>query len=153
MQKSDVELAAAFMPLLDQRGVKADLTYVEKVVALVKERVQFVPELWEQAFFFFEAPVDFDAKVVQKRWKGEVPAFMEELARMFASCTTWEATFLKEKASELMQERGLGFGAVANALRLVLTGGAFGPDLFAIVELLGRDEVLGRIATAMQRLS
>ena len=153
MQKSDAELAAAFMPLLEKRGVRADSAFVEKVVALVKERVQFVPELWEQAFFFFEAPVDFDAKVVQKRWKGEVPVFMEELARMFNACTTWEATLLKEKASELMQEHGLGFGAVANALRLVLTGGAFGPDLFAIVELLGKEEVLGRIATAMQRLS
>src|SRR5690554_1745067 len=153
MQKSDAELAAAFMPLLDQRGVKADSDFVEKVVALVKERVQFVPELWEQAFFFFEAPVDFDAKVVQKRWKGEVPVFMEELARMFNACTTWEATLLKEKASELMQERGLGFGAVANALRLVLTGGAFGPDLFAIVELLGKEEVLGRLSAAFKKLS
>src|SRR5690554_2043585 len=153
MQKSDAELAAAFMPLLDQRGVRADSAFVEKVVALVKERVQFVPELWEQAFFFFEAPVDYDSKVVQKRWKGEVPVFMEELARMFAACTTWEATFLKEKASELMQERGLGFGAVANALRLVLTGGAFGPDLFSIVELLGKEEVLGRLSAAFKKLS
>lgn len=153
MQKSDAELAAAFMPLLEKRGVRADSAFVEKVVALVKERVQFVPELWEQAFFFFEAPVDFDAKVVQKRWKGEVPVFMEELARMFNACTTWEATLLKEKASELMQEHGLGFGAVANALRLVLTGGAFGPDLFAIVELLGKEEVLGRLSTAFKKLS
>lgn len=153
IQKSNAELAAAFMPLLDQRGVKADSDFVEKVVALVKERVQFVPELWEQAFFFFEAPVDYDSKVVQKRWKGEVPVFMEELARMFAACTTWEATFLKEKASELMQERGLGFGAVANALRLVLTGGAFGPDLFAIVALLGKDEVLARLSMAVKKLS
>jgi glutamyl-tRNA synthetase len=153
MQKSDAELAAAFMPLLDQRGVKADSDFVEKVVALVKERVQFVPELWEQAFFFFEAPVDYDSKVVQKRWKGEVPVFMEELARMFAACTTWDATFLKEKTSELMQERGLGFGAVANALRLVLTGGAFGPDLFAIVEVLGKEEVLGRLSAALKKLS
>ncbi|HHU59226.1 MAG TPA: glutamate--tRNA ligase, partial [Bacteroidales bacterium] len=153
MQKSDAELAAAFMPLLEKRGVRADSAFVEKVVALVKERVQFVPELWEQAFFFFEAPVDFDAKVVQKRWKGEVPVFMEELARMFNACTTWEATLLKEKASELMQEHGLGFGAVANALRLALTGGAFGPDLFAIVELLGKEEVLGRLSTAFKKLS
>ena len=153
MQKSDAELAAAFMPLLEKRGVRADSAFVEKVVALVKERVQFVPELWEQAFFFFEAPVDFDAKVVQKRWKGEVPVFMEELARMFNACTTWEATLLKEKASELMQEHGLGFGAVANALRLVLTGGAFGPDLFAIVALLGKEEVLARLSAALKKFS
>ena len=144
-QKSDVDLAGIFMPLLRERGIKAERPYVEKVVALVKERVQFVPELWEQSFFFFQAPVDYDPKVLQKRWKGDIPVFMQDLAGLFASCTFWEATLLKEKASDLMQERGLGFGAVANALRLALTGGAFGPDLFAIVELLGQEEVVRRL--------
>ena len=151
-QKSDSELAALFMPFLKQKGVEADRAYLERVVAMVKDRVHFVSELWEHSFFFFTAPQEYDAKVVQKRWKDEIPAFMEELAGAFESFPTWDAASLKEKASELMQSRGLSFGAVANALRLALTGGAFGPDLFMIVELLGQKEVVRRLSKAKSLL-
>lgn len=152
IKKSDGELAGLFMPYLKNRGIETDLAFVEKVVALVKERVHFVAELWEQSFFFFEAPVGYDEKVVQKRWKGEVPGLIAELRELFASEANWDAEELKHKTSALLEAKGLGFGAVANALRLAMTGGAFGPDLFTIIGMLGKDEVLRRLDNAVAKL-
>lgn len=152
IKKSDGELAGLFMPYLKNRGIETDLAFVEKVVALVKERVHFVVELWEQSFFFFEAPVGYDEKVVQKRWKGEVPGLIAELRGLFASEANWDAEELKHKTSALLEAKGLGFGAVANALRLAMTGGAFGPDLFTIIGMLGKDEVLRRLDNAVAKL-
>ncbi len=152
IKKSDGELAGLFMPYLKNRGIETDLAFVEKVVALVKERVHFVAELWEQSYFFFEAPVGYDEKVVQKRWKGEVPGLIAELRGLFASEANWDAEELKHKTSALLEAKGLGFGAVANALRLAMTGGAFGPDLFTIIGMLGKDEVLRRLDNAVAKL-
>jgi len=152
IQKSDAELAAAFMPFLKEKGVAAEVGKVEMIVGLVKERVSFVSELWEQTFFFFEAPASYDEKVAKKRWKGDVPAFMGELGAFFEESPIWDATQLKEKASELINAKGVGFGNVMNALRLALTGGAFGPDLFTIAEHLGKAETVRRLHTAIDRL-
>lgn len=152
VQKSEAELAADFRPLLKEKGVAVETEKVEVIVGLVKERVSFVSELWEQTFFFFEAPTGYDEKVAKKRWKGEVPAFMKELADFFEQSAAWDATELKEKASDLINARGIGFGNVMNALRLALTGGAFGPDLFTIAELLGREETVKRVQMAIERL-
>ncbi|MCA1745262.1 MAG: glutamate--tRNA ligase [Bacteroidales bacterium] len=152
IQKSDADLAADFMPFLKHKGATADARQVEVIVGLVKERVNFVNELWDQTFFFFEAPAGYDEKVAKKRWKGEVPAFMKELSAFFEESPIWDATDLKEKASVLIESKGIGFGNVMNALRLALTGGAFGPDLFTIAGLLGKEETVTRLRTAIGRL-
>ena len=151
LQKSDAELAEAFMPFLKEKGVQTESDKVEVIVALVKERVSFVSELWNQTFFFFEAPVEYDEKVAKKRWKGEVPAFMKELTLFFEQSPAWDSSQLKEEVSGLINAKGIGFGNVMNALRLALTGGAFGPDLFTIVALLGKEETVRRVRSAIDR--
>jgi glutamyl-tRNA synthetase len=59
---------------------------------------------------------------------------------------------LKEKVSGLINQKQLNFGGVMNCLRLALVGGSFGPDLFTIIEILGRDEVTERITKAVNTL-
>jgi glutamyl-tRNA synthetase len=152
IQKSDAELATAFMPYLNEKGISTEQGKVALIVGLVKERVSFVSELWEQTFFFFDAPAQYDDKVAKKRWKGEVPAFMGELCAFFEQAPVWDAAELKEKASALIEAKGIGFGNVMNALRLALTGGAFGPDLFTIAEILGKEETIKRVGMAIDRL-
>ncbi len=89
---------------------------------------------------------------MQKRWKEGVPEFMKELAIMFKKQDSWMAAPLKEAASELITANGQNFGNIMNTLRLVLVGGSFGPDLFTIVELLGKDETIKRITMAIDSL-
>jgi glutamyl-tRNA synthetase len=151
---SDKELAGFFGPVLVGNGVVPPPTdFLARIVSLVKERVSFVSELWEQMAFFFVAPSDFDAKVAKKRWKGDIPPFMGQLADFLDDVTTdWQADLLKEQVSALISEKEMNFGGVMNSLRLALVGGSFGPDLFTIVEMLGKEEVVLRIRKAVAEL-
>ena len=152
LQKSDKELAHLFWKELDQKHIDVPDEYLERVVSLIKERVTFVHEMWDQAKFFFIAPEEYDPKVVKKRWKGDVPAFMEELSSKLSAVEEWKADKIKETISALIEEKGLGFGLVMNALRLALVGGGFGPDLMTIAEMIGQEETITRIKNAVERL-
>ncbi|MDG5800501.1 glutamate--tRNA ligase [Marinilabiliaceae bacterium ANBcel2] len=153
INKSDKELASLFMPILQKKGVKAAEEKVADIINMVKERVNFVHELWEQTSFFFKAPESYDPKIVKKRWKGEVPQFMEELAESYSKAPEWRKESLKELTSQTIKEKGLNFGNVMNALRLSLVGGAYGPDLFTIAEMLGREESVERVRAAVKKLN
>ena len=152
IQKSDAEVAQLFMPILTNKGINFEMDKLVVVVGLVKERVNFVSELWAQTSFFFEATTSYDEKVVQKRWKDGVPAFMSELAVMLATQPNWQADVLKQAASDLITSKEQNFGTIMNALRLVLVGGSFGPDVFTIVELLGKEETIKRINSAVANI-
>lgn len=154
VNKPDEELAGLFRPVLAEKGVvPPPVEQLTRIVSLVKERVSFVADLWEQSAFFFVAPDEYDAKVAKKRWKGDIPAFMGQLADFFDGVSaSWEADSLKDQVSALIQEKELNFGGVMNSFRLALVGGSFGPDLFTIVEMLGKDEVVSRIRKAVEKL-
>jgi glutamyl-tRNA synthetase len=151
-QKSAAELAALFMPTL--RDKKIDLP-VQKVAAIIEEiqdRCDFVADIWTNGHYFFEAPAVYDEKTVSKRWKAETPSEMMAIAGLFETVSQWEASTIKEKFSEFMNEKGWNFGGVMNPLRLCLVGGNLGPDLFRICELLGKDETVGRIQKAVEAI-
>ncbi|MDR2926686.1 MAG: glutamate--tRNA ligase [Cytophagaceae bacterium] len=152
--KSNSELAALFVPVLNEKGVSvADISTVERIVGLIKERVNFVAEMWEQCHFFFVAPEGYDEKVVKKHWKEMIPPFMQTVVATLQMQNHWEANTLKTSVSELITANGQSFGTVMNALRLSLTGGSFGPDLFTIIEIIGKDETVRRINRATGELS
>ena len=150
---SDEELANRFIPELKEKGIDADAVLVTQVVGLVKERISFVSELWEQVSFFFVAPEEYDAKVVKKRWKGDVPAFMSELTSALEGVADWKADEIKASISAKIEEKGLGYGLVMNAFRLTLVGGGFGPDLMTIAELIGQEETIARVKKAVEALA
>ncbi|WP_075591497.1 glutamate--tRNA ligase [Labilibacter marinus] len=150
---TDEDLAKRFMPELKEKGIDADSALVTQVVSLVKERINFISDLWEQVSFFFVAPTEYDPKVVKKRWKGDVPAFMAELAIELGDVSDWKSGDIKEAIAAKIEAKGLGFGLVMNAFRLALVGGGFGPDLMTIAELIGKEETIARIKAAVEALA
>ena len=152
-QKPLEEITDLFMADLTARGIATDPAYAKKVVALTRERVDFVKELWEEASFFFRAPQEYDEKVVKKRWKGDVPELMKELSALLASVEPFESAVLEEKVKAWIEEKEAGMGKVLNALRLLLVGTSKGPHLFDIMEMLGKEETVGRIERGIRRLN
>ncbi len=148
----DEILADLFKKELDAKGIQAKDELLVSVIGLVKERVTFVSDLWEQSSFFFVSPEEYDPKVVKKRWKGDVPVFMSDLISVLGEVDTWNADSIKEAISAQIEAKGLGFGLVMNAFRLALVGGGFGPDLMIIAELLGKEEVILRVNKAVEVL-
>lgn len=152
VKEKNEKLAELYLPTLKKKGFSPSLDELTTIVGLVKERVNFIDELWEQTFFFFEAPTNYDDKVVKKRWKNSVPAFVEQLTQLFNEASTWKSEELKQMVADQITAQELNFGAVMNAIRLALVGGGFGPDLFTIVELLGKNEVVSRLEKAVKEL-
>lgn len=151
--KGDEEIAELFNVFLKTKGIDADMDFTTRVVALLKERATFVPDIWDQGFYFFEAPQAYDEKVVKKRWKEDVPGIMQEIHTFLKHYSDlWEATQIKEKFSAFATEKGWNFGVIMNAFRLSLVGTSMGPDLFEICELIGQDETLYRIQKAIDSI-
>ncbi len=151
-KKSNKELAAQFLPLIEKEGVMADMDYVEKVVGLVKERAHFVHELWEQSGFFFKAPASFDPKAVKKRWKQASYDQMMELKELLSGVGDFSSENTETVVKKWIEEKEYGMGAVMNAFRLLMVGALKGPHLFDIIALLGQEETLRRLEIGLFEL-
>ncbi|MBP3517808.1 MAG: glutamate--tRNA ligase [Parabacteroides sp.] len=154
-EKPDEELVALFRPVLEANGVDAsayDGDYLARVVSLVKGRVNFVKELWEQAAFFFQAPTSYAEKDVKKRWSEDTPRIMTELMDILRGIEDFSSKPSEEVVIGWITERGYHMGNVMNAFRLAVVGQCKGPHMFDITELLGKEETLARIEKAIERL-
>ena len=150
--KSNEELAELFMPVLAQHNIQADKALVAKVIGLTKDRVNFVPELWEQVNFFFEAPTEYDEKSLKKRWKEDSPRHIQELIALLEPQEDWSAEALDALVMPWIEAQGYGVGIVMNAFRICLVGAARGPHIWAITDVLGKEETLRRMHVALEKL-
>ncbi|MCK9449718.1 MAG: glutamate--tRNA ligase [Bacteroidales bacterium] len=145
IRRSNAALSDEFLPLLRERNISAKPEYVAKVAGLLKERLQFVSDLWEEGSFFFQAPITYDEQVIKKRWKADTPTLMLDLATMLESLEAFEEEEIDSAVKSWIETKGYGMGAVMNALRLLLVGTSKGPHLASIMTLIGKAETLRRI--------
>lgn len=151
-QKSNAEIAEMFIPVLAENGIEASKAMVETVVGLVKERVNFVKELWGQSSFFFIAPESFDEKTAKKRWKAESPEQMTELAGVLASIEDFSAENTETIVKGWIEAKGYHLGNVMNAFRLAVVGESKGPHMFDITAVIGKEETIARLNKAVATL-
>ncbi|NDV78625.1 glutamate--tRNA ligase [Dysgonomonas sp. 511] len=151
-QKPNAEIAKLFYPLLEENGIDVSLDYIEKVVSLVKERVNFVKELWGQSSFFFVAPAAYDEKVVKKRWKEDSPTQMAELAGVIDSIGDFSSHNQEEVVKGWIEAKGYHLGNIMNAFRLAIVGESKGPHMFDITEAIGKEETVKRLETAIREI-
>jgi len=152
IRKNDEELGKMFLSVLKEKGIDAKPELAVRICGLVKERCHFISEIWDQSFFFFAAPQEYDPKIVAKRWKEEVPGIMTEIAEFIKEISEWKAPSIKEEFSAYVTAKGWNFGTVMNSLRLCLVGGSFGPDIFEICEIIGQQETINRIQNAIAKI-
>ena len=155
LRKSDAELAQLFKPVLEAQGVQVARysdDYLARVVSLVKGRVNFIKELWDQSKFFFQAPDAYAEKDVKKRWSVETPAIMGELMELLEGLENFESKAAEEQVIGWISAKGYHLGNVMNAFRLAVVGECKGPHMFDITELLGKEETIRRITKAVQVL-
>jgi len=149
---SDARLAELFMPVLAENGVDANPELVEKVVAMVRDRVSFVKELWDQSWFFFRAPETYDEAMVKKRWKANTGAMISELTERLVAFDDFTTEALDAGVNNFLEEKQVGMGAVMTALRLAVVGSGMGPHLTEVITLIGREEFERRVTRAVSTL-
>ena len=167
--RSNEELAEMFLPTLTANGIEnPDKKMVATVIGLTKDRVNFVPELWEQTNFFFVAPTEYDEKSLKKRWKEDSPKHMTELLEVLEGVSEEDWHKKEQITNEQSQITNLwhldkvvmpwieaheyGVGIVMNAFRICLVGAARGPHIWDITDVLGKEETLKRVRTALKIL-
>jgi glutamyl-tRNA synthetase len=154
IQKCDNrDIATLFMPVLEARGVTAaDPAYVEKIVGMMKERVNFVSDLWAQTYFFFVAPETYDEKTRAKRWKEDSAAQLSELVEVLRRREPFDVEGTEEEVKAWIARKGYHLGNIMNAVRLALVGEGIGPQVFHITEAIGKEESIRRIRRAVEVL-
>ena len=178
--RSNEELAEMFRPVLKEKlssfySQQDDFSQLStlnsqlpKIVGLTKDRVNFVPELWEQTNFFFVAPSEYDEKSLKKRWKEDSPKHMTELLEVLEGVSEEDWHKKEQITNEQSQITNLwhldkvvmpwieaheyGVGIVMNAFRICLVGAARGPHIWDITDVLGKEETLKRVRTALKIL-
>lgn len=143
--KSNTDLALEFRDLLRAHGYQDDIVKLEKLIALVKERVSFVKDIWPQTDFFFKAPDTYDQDAVKKRWKDDSPELLKELKLLLESIADFSASSTEKVVIGWIENNGYNMGAIMNAFRLVIVGSLRGPHMFDIIGWIGKEETLKRI--------
>ena len=152
LKKSNEEVANLFAPIVANNGVDETMERITKVVAMMKDRVNFVKELWPLCSFFFIAPTEYDEKTVKKRWKADSAKVMGELADVLEGIDDFSVEGQEPVVMKWIEEKGYKLGDVMNAFRLTLVGIGKGPGMFDISAFLGKEETLKRMRKAIEVL-
>ncbi len=152
LRKSNEEIADLFAPIVAGNGVDEPLNRVRAVVAMMKDRVNFVKELWPLCSFFFIPPAVYDEKTVRKRWKEDSAKVMGELAEVLEGIDDFSIEGQEPVVMKWVEEKGYKLGDVMNAFRLTLVGEGKGPGMFDISAFLGKEETIRRMKRAIDIL-
>ena len=153
LRKSDDEIARLFAPIVANNGVNATMDQVRQVVHMMKDRVDFVKELWPLCSFFFIAPTEYDEKTVRKRWKEFSAQQMSELIDVLEGIDDFSVEGQEPIVEKWIADKGYKMGDVMNAFRLALVGIGKGPGMFDISAFLGKEETIKRLRKAIATLS
>jgi glutamyl-tRNA synthetase len=143
--KTNNQLAMEFRELLRAKGFHYDIVELETLVGLVKERVSFVKEIWNETDFFFISPEIYDQEVIKKKWKHETPDQLLELKNLLESIDDFNPEVVEPMVKSWIEKKGYNTGAVMNAFRLVIVGASRGPHIFDIISWIGKEETINRI--------
>ena len=152
LMKGNGEVAGLFAPIVRSHVPEATDAQIEAVVAMMKDRVNFVSELWPLCSFFFVAPTEYDEKTRRKRWKEDSARVMGELAQMLGGIDDFSIAGQEPIVEQWIQDKGYKLGDVMNAWRLALVGEGKGPGMFDISAFLGKDETIARMKRAIDTL-
>lgn len=150
---SDQEALVLFKKVEDINLSHLDDDQLLKIISLMKERATFIKDIYTDGKFFFEAPSSYDEKAVKKAWNEQTASLMNDFAEALHGTEIFEAENLKHIIHDFAETRGLGMGKVMMPLRLALVGELKGPDVPDILQVLGKEESVGRIKNAVNNIS
>jgi glutamyl-tRNA synthetase len=129
-----------------------DDAYLEKVIALTRDRCHLLSEFLPNAKFFFERPAEWDADAIKSKWTGEKKNFFHAFAQELSKAPDSNAAELEERFKSLAASMNIKPGELQLPFRIMLVGGKFGPGVFAIAELLGAQETILRIENGIHAI-
>ncbi|MBT5699198.1 MAG: glutamate--tRNA ligase, partial [Flavobacteriales bacterium] len=136
-----------------ENGVEAEDDFVATVCEQLKERATFIKDMWEEGKYYFSAPKSYDEKTIRKKWKEDTPKYMTELKYRIEEISDFNSENIEKEFKSYLEENELGMGKLLPAFRVSLTGLGMGPSLFDIASLLGKEETIKRMETALEKIN
>jgi glutamyl-tRNA synthetase len=127
--------------------------YLLQIIDAMKERVSFVKEFIDNCTYFYEVPTQYEQKSVEKNWKPETPEHLIKLKEEFSLLNNPTKEDFESALAKVSEEINVGKGKLIHPLRLAVSGQSTGPGMFDLLFILGKDEVVKRIETAIKNIS
>ncbi|MBS1532144.1 MAG: glutamate--tRNA ligase, partial [Bacteroidetes bacterium] len=152
IRRSDVgRLKSDVRKILEDRDIVInDEAYLMKVIDLVKERCTLLPDFYQQSSYFFRQPAEYDLPAVKPKWNDAKADFFRGFITMLGNEDGLpEPHDLETRFKALADEHAIKPGELMLPFRIMLVGGKFGPHVFDIAVLLGKQETIVRIEKAL----
>jgi glutamyl-tRNA synthetase len=146
IQQTDTDrLIALAKPYIAEHGVQADDALLQKVIPAIKDRCTLLSDFWAQGHFFFERPKEIDNAAIKDKWNEQKKTFFDGWAAALENLPEWTHDSIETSFNEQVAQQGLKKGDVMLPFRIMLVGGKYGPGVFLIAELIGKQETVERI--------
>ena len=143
-----LEAVSPFVPSAFHEETKL----MERVLPLIKDRLTLLSDIWEQSHFFFTNPEKIDTEAIQSKWDEAKKAFYVSLINTFEQMSTWNEAAIEATFNDVVANHAIKKGEVMLPFRIMLVGGKFGPGVFAIADLITKENCIKRIQNALQQL-
>ena len=152
------DVAQALVPLLEQAGLKQEVETVSsewlaQLVVLVKERAKTVVDMVEWVKPYFGQEAQYEGEAAKKFLTPAIAPLLQKLVARFEAFPSFSKQAWEESFKKLVEEEGIKMGALAQPVRVALTGRTASPGLFEVMEVLGRDRTLLRLRQGIGRAS
>ncbi|MGC6471141.1 MAG: glutamate--tRNA ligase [Flavobacteriales bacterium] len=136
-----------------QHSFKDSSLDLSRICELMKERATFLSDIVAMSQFFYEAPSSYDEKTIRKKWKENTAETLASLIIVLSKVEDFSAENIEKVFKNFLEDKGLGLGAVLPNFRVAITGVGMGPSMFQICSLLGKEEVVKRLKTAIENIN
>ncbi len=150
--KSNEELMIYLFESLTLENIECSKGKALKICSIMKDRVTFPKDFWEQGKFFFTAPTTYDEQIISKKWNEDVVKVLSRFQGAIFDLSIVSAESVKVTLDKVTAELGISIGKILAALRVSITGGASGPDLMMTMEIIGKEEIIARLDRALKTI-
>jgi glutamyl-tRNA synthetase len=126
--------------------------YLLQVTNTMRERMSFVKDIIQNASYFFEAPTEYEQTAVKKNWKEETSSQLKTLAEEFSKLNNPKKEDYEHALRKTAEALQIGNGKLIHGVRLAISGVSGGPGLYDILFILGKEESVKRMNTAIQKI-
>lgn len=152
MEKPASDMVPLLKTQLHALGLSADDAYLEKVILLMREKVNFAKEIVEQGKYFFTDQFEYNAEAIRKKWLPQTNGYIAQIANIWANLEDFGAAALENSFKAWCESQGVKTGELMQPLRLAVSGEPAGPPVFEMISLLGKSTVVGRLSKAASQI-
>jgi glutamyl-tRNA synthetase len=146
------QLAEEIVPYIQAKGyaVPQDQQWLEKMLAILRERAKTLVELVDSAHYFLSDELIFDDKVAKKFLTKDVEASLQSLISKLSALEPFNEATIEETFAAILHEHRLQMGKLAQPVRVALTGGTVSPGIHDVIAVLGKARTIPRLETALK---